>query len=142
MTDLAFHFNAPHKVQYACKLLRKATGAGARVAVLAPPELLDRLDVELWRFSPVDFIAHVRAPCASQVQARTGVVLCDDAQQAQGYGVLVNLTTGVPQGFERFERVIEVVDQGDADRQAARLRWKHYTELGYQITRHDLQLTP
>jgi DNA polymerase III subunit chi len=140
MTDLAFHFNAPHKMQYACKLLRKATATGARVAVLAPPELLARLDVELWSFSPLDFIAHVRAPCAPEVQARTSVLLCDDAQQAQDYGVLVNLTTGVPQGFERFDRVIEVVAQDDADRQAARLRWKHYKEQGYQISRHDLEL--
>jgi DNA polymerase III subunit chi len=31
------------------------------------------------------------------------------------------------------------VTQDDSDRQAARLRWKHYTELGYEITRHDLK---
>jgi DNA polymerase III subunit chi len=142
MTQLAFHFNAPNKVQYACKLLRKATSTGARVAVLAPPELLARLDTELWTFSALDFIAHTRAPCPPEVQARTPVVLCDDADQAQGYGVLVNLTPTVPQGFERFERVIEVVSLDDADRHAARRRWKHYTELGYDITRHDLQLAP
>jgi DNA polymerase III subunit chi len=141
-TDLAFHFNAPGKVAYACKLLRKATQAGARVAVLAGPDVLARLNAELWAFSPVDFIAHVRAPCTPAVLQRTPVVLCEALDQAQGggYSVLVNLWPTVPDGFEQFDRVIEVVTADDADRLGARARWKHYTELGYEITRHDLKL--
>ena len=31
MTDVAFHFNAPDKLAYACRLLRKAVGSGSRV---------------------------------------------------------------------------------------------------------------
>ena len=140
--DLAFHFNAPSKVAYACKLLRKATQAGARVVVLAAPDVLARLDAELWTFSPLDFVAHVRAPCTTQVLTRTPVVLCEALEQAAvaGYGVLVNLLPTVPDGFAQFDRVIEVVTQDDADRLSARARWKHYTELGYDITRHDLKL--
>jgi DNA polymerase III subunit chi len=140
MTDIAFHFNAPGKVSYACKLLRKATGSGARVAVLAPPELLTRLDQELWTFSALDFVAHTRTPCSPGKMARSAVLLCEDATQAEGFGVLVNLSATAPESIERFERLIEVVTPEEADRQAARTRWKHYTTLGYQITRHDLQL--
>jgi DNA polymerase III subunit chi len=141
-TDLAFHFNAPSKVAYACKLLRKATLAGARVAVLAAPDVLARLDAELWTFSQLDFVAHVRAPCTPEVLQRTPVVLCEalDQDHLGGYSVLVNLLPTVPDGFEQFDRVIEVVTLEDADRLSARARWKHYTELGYEITRHDLKL--
>lgn len=142
MTQLAFHFNAPNKVAYACKLLRKATASGARVAVVAPPELLSRLDQELWTFSPLDFVAHSRAPCDADTLARSPVLLCDSADQATGMGVLVNLGTTVPEGFDRFERVIEVVSLDEADRQAARSRWKYYSGLGMDITRHDLQIAP
>jgi DNA polymerase III subunit chi len=141
--DLAFHFNVPNKLAYACKLLRKATAAGARVAVLTPPEMIARLDTELWAFSALDFVAHVRAPCTSQVLQRTAVVICADlAELAPGHlmTVLVNLTQTVPAAFTDFQRVIEVVSQDASDRQAARQRWKHYTELGCEITRHDLQL--
>jgi DNA polymerase III subunit chi len=46
----------------------------------------------------------------------------------------------VPEGFERFERLIEVVTQDDEDRQRARRRWKHYADRGYAITRRDLAL--
>jgi DNA polymerase III subunit chi len=141
-TDLAFHFNAPNKVAYACKLLRKATLSGARVAVLAAPDVLARLDAELWAFSPLDFVAHGRAPCTPEVLERTPVVLCEALNQVQGasHKVLVNLLPTVPEGFEQFDRVIEVVTPDDADRLSARARWKHYTELGYEITRHDLKL--
>ena len=31
MTEIAFHFNAPDKLAYACRLLRKAVASGARV---------------------------------------------------------------------------------------------------------------
>jgi len=44
----------------------------------------------------------------------------------------------VPEGFERFERLIELVAQEDGDRQQARARWKHYADRGYAIQRHDL----
>jgi DNA polymerase III subunit chi len=137
-TEIAFHFNAPNKLTYTCKLLRKATLAGARVAVLAPPELLARLDMELWAFSAQDFVAHVRAPCLAEVQNRTAVLLCEDATQLTGYGVLVNLGVQIPQGIDSFARLIEIVTQDEADRQAARVRWKHYEASGYTIVRHDL----
>lgn len=139
-TDIAFHFNAPGKIDYTCKLLRKATLTGARVAVLAPADLLARLDQELWTFSAVDFVAHLRAPCTPQEQARTGVLLCTDAAQLTGYTVLVNLQSSVPAGFERFERLIEIVSADEADRQAARVRWMHYKTLGFALTRHDIAL--
>jgi DNA polymerase-3 subunit chi len=51
----------------------------------------------------------------------------------------VNLSHAVPEGFDAFERVIEVVSQDEADKQSARLRWKHYAERGLDIVRHDLQ---
>jgi DNA polymerase III subunit chi len=137
-TDIAFHFNAPNKLTYTCKLLRKATLAGARVAVWAPPELLARLDSALWAFSSVDFIAHARAPCPAEVQSRTPVLLCEDAAHLSGYGVLVNLGVQIPQSLDGFARLIEVVTQDEADRQAARMRWKHYEAAGYTIVRHDL----
>ncbi|MGA8514373.1 MAG: DNA polymerase III subunit chi, partial [Burkholderiaceae bacterium] len=117
-TDIAFHFNAPNKLAYTCKLLRKATLAGARVAVLGPPELLARLDLDLWAFSPQDFIAHARMPCSPEVQAHTPVLLCEDATAHADHGVLVNLGVPLPHGFEGFARLIEVVTHDEADRQA------------------------
>ena len=50
MTEVMFHLNVPDRLGYACRLLRKAYGSGAKVVVSAPPATLARLDVLLWTF--------------------------------------------------------------------------------------------
>jgi DNA polymerase-3 subunit chi len=141
MTEVSFHFNAPDKIGYACRLLRKAVGSGAKVVVTGGPELLGELDIALWAFSPLEFIAHSRvAPGNEAPLARSPVVLAGSPHEAPHQQVLVNLGEGLPEGFERFERLIEVVTGDGNDRQLARQRWKHYADRGYAITRHDLAL--
>ena len=145
MTEVAFHFNAPDKWAYACRLLRKAVAAGARVVVLSEADGLEHLDSQLWTFAPLEFIPHCRWPGSTAEVHASPVVLCtalDSGLLETHHQVLVNLGMGVPSGFETFERVIEVVTLDDAERQAARSRWKHYADRGYTITRHDLKLKP
>lgn len=140
VTELAFHFGAPDKLAYACRLLRKAVSSGARVAVVATDAALERLDTDLWSVSPTDFIAHCKGGDAT-AQRRASVVLVNDTSQvAAPFGVLVNLADSVPAQFERFDRLIEVVSTHESDRQSARDRWRHYTAQGYAIIRHDLNL--
>ena len=139
MTEVAFHFNAPDKLTYACRLLRKATSSGSRLVVTGEPDLLRRLDVALWTFSPLEFLPHCFTDSDPAMLAASPIVLAEEVQRTPHQQVLVNLGNGVPAGFERFERLIEVVEEGDeADRLAARSRWKHYADRGYAITRHDL----
>ena len=139
MTEVAFHFNVPDKLGYACRLLRKAAATGAKVVVTGEPDLLRALDTELWSFSALDFIPHCHVQGAdAQVLAASPVVLADAPRGAPHQQVLVNLGGGVPEGFERFERLIELVGGDDADRQQGRRRWKHYADRGYAIQRHDV----
>jgi len=142
MPELAFHFNVPDKLAYACRLLRKAVAAGSRVVVLAQADALAQLDTLLWTFSQTDFIAHARLGAAAELVAASPVVLAESAR-APGlphHDVLVNLSGSWPDGFEEFRRVIEVVSLDEIDRQQARVRWKRYSALGYAIQRHDLNL--
>lgn len=141
MTHIAFHFGAPDKLAYACRLLRKAAGSGARVAVVADTPVCDQLDAQLWAVSPADFVTHCQSAALPSVAGRSSVLLTpvlppDPAQ----FPVLVNLGDAVPDGFDAFERVIEIVSMDEDDRQQARARWKHYTALGFNIERHDLKL--
>lgn len=140
MTEVAFHFNAPDRVAYVCRLLRKAVGTGAKLVVTGLPETLQQLDAALWTFSPTDFVPHCFLESEPYVVAASPVILATSTQSVPHQQVLVNLGQLVPGGFERFERVIEVVGLDDEDRQLARGRWKHYADLGYAITRHDLAL--
>lgn len=139
MTEVAFHFNVPDKLGYACRLVRKASASGAKVVVTGEAGLLEALDAQLWTFSATDFIPHCHAAAApAQVLAASPVVLADSPRGTPHHEVLVNLGAGVPEGFERFDRLIEVVAGEDPDRQQARARWKHYKDRGYALKTHDL----
>ena len=138
MTEIDGHYNMPDKVGYVCRLLRKAVAAhGARLVLVADAELLETVDLALWKLSHSDFIAHCRDDAASGVVARSPVVLADAAALAlPDRPILVNLGAGLPARFERFERLIDIVGSDEADRQAGRARWRHYKDRGYAIRTH------
>lgn len=141
MTEVAFHFNAPDKLAYACRFARKVHKSGARLVIVAPSEVVAELDRMLWMMAPQDFVAHCRADADEELVQVSPVVLTADARTAPHQDVLLNLHAEVPEGFGQFERLVEVVSaQDEADRIAARARWKHYASRGYAITRHDLVL--
>lgn len=140
MTEIAFHFNAPERLAYACRLLRKAAGSGARVLVTGAPDTLKQLDAALWTFSTTDFVPHCDLDGEAAVLALSPVILAPSLTSTPHHEVLLNLGQLVPDGFEQFQRVIELVGIDDEERQMARARWKHYTDRGYAITRHDLTL--
>jgi DNA polymerase-3 subunit chi len=141
MTDVAFHFNAPDKLAYACRLLRKAVGGGSKVVVTGEPEDLKLLDGLLWTFSQLDFVPHAMHSAEANVVAASPVILLSESvANAPHRQVLLNLGSQVPDGFEQFERLIEVVSHEEDDRKLARGRWKQYADRGFAITRHDLNL--
>ncbi len=60
---------------------------------------------------------------------------------APHHEVLLNLHSDVPEGFGRFDRLVEVVSaQDEADRAQARTRWSHYASRCYAIARHYMVL--
>lgn len=143
MTEIAFHFNVPDKVAYACRLLRKAVAANAKVVVVVPEEQMAHLDESLWTFSQMEFLAHCRMDSPQALRQASPVHLASDLDAMDAltpHDVLLNLSDTVCAGSEQFARVIEVVSLDDADRQYARNRWKQYTDLGFNIVRHDLKL--
>ena len=60
MTEVEFHVNVADRLQYACRLLRKASRKGVRVAVTGSPATLNDLDRHLWSFEAEEFLPHVR----------------------------------------------------------------------------------
>jgi DNA polymerase-3 subunit chi len=139
VTDVAFHFGAPSKLEYAARLLRKAVGRGARLVVFGSQDLVRRLDAHLWALSPTEFVAHCVDGDPSM--PRSPVVLASALHAGlPADSVLLNLSDAVPEGFARFGRVIEVVSLDAEDRLAARGRWKHYAQQGIAIQKHDLKL--
>lgn len=140
MTDIAFHFNVSDRIRHACRLLRKAISNGAQVVVTGEPETLGQLDAALWTFSAVDFVPHSYLQGEPTMVAASPILLTPATGSVPHHDVLLNLGDDVAAGFDKFERVIEVVGLDDQQRVLARKRWKHYIDAGYSITRHDLTL--
>lgn len=139
MTEIAFHFNAPDRQNYVCRLLRKAVGGGAKVVVTGSVDDLDQLDAALWVLSGTDFVPHCDAQASESVLSKSPVVLAQSLDVLPFFDILVNLGASVPHGFERFVRLIEVVGLDADNRSLARGRWKYYADAGFHLIRHDLQ---
>lgn len=142
MTQIAFHFNAPDKLAYVCRFVRKALRHDAQVTVLAPASVLAHLSARLWKSASTDFLAHAveGAHMDPHVLQCSPVALLQEATASPHRDVLLNLGEAVPQGFDAFARVVEVVSLDDMDRALARERWRTYSAQGFAIERHDLVL--
>ena len=139
MAEVAFHFNAPDKLAYTARLLRKAWLKGARVVVLSPPESIEELDRQIWLVGQGDFVPHARPGDPPPVQRYSPIRLTDRLESGDAEAVLVNLQAAAVQQPAAFARVIEVVGLDEADRAAARQRWRTYTAAGIEPLRHDLK---
>ena len=141
MTEISFYFNVPSRTGYACRLLRRAQRQGMSIAVAGPVEALNDIDRELWTFAGSEFLAHSWIDRAAEVPASlhaTTIWLGANPIDAPRHDSLLNLGSAPPPAFETFERVFEVVSVDEADRLAARERWKTYARRGYPIKRHEV----
>ncbi len=138
MTSIDFYFNAGDRLDVACRLAGKALQQKKRVLLYAPQaELAQKLDRMLWTAQAVSFIPHCAAhdPLAAETPV---LIASDDEAPAHACEVLVNLSAECPPFFERHERLLEIVAQDEAERQAGRARFKFYRDRGYAIRSHDL----
>lgn len=141
MTQVSFHFNAPDKLEYACRFIRKATRHDARVTVVAPLERLRQLSARLWKFGGHDFLAHAVQGDNAELLALAPVLLLESGLACPHKEILLNLGQEIPTDFEAFSKVVEVVSSfDDQDRALARMRWRSYQNSGHAIERFDLVL--
>ncbi len=137
MTEIDFAFSAPDRLNTACQIATKRHRAGQKLVVYCrDANRLTAFDRMLWALDDISFVPHVWAddPLASA----TPVVLTRSDADTPHHEWLLNLDDEWPPIYTRFSRLIEVVSNDPADREAARLRWRFYQECGHQIVRHDL----
>ena len=137
MTDIDFYFNAADRLQVACRLAGKALAQGKRTLIYAPdPELLSRIDKQLWTWPAIGFVPHCRLD--DRLAADTPVLLAGDERTPEQPEILLNLAAACPPHFASFERLLEVVGQDQAEKEAGRERFRFYKQRGYRIAHHDL----
>jgi DNA polymerase-3 subunit chi len=141
LTSIDFYFNAPDRLEVACRLAGKALQQKKRVLIYAPQhDLAQRLDRMLWTAQAVSFIPHCAAedPLAADTPVLIATELAQDMAPAASCEVLLNLADDHPPYFERHARLLEIIAQDEAQVQAGRARFKYYRERGYELRHHDL----
>lgn len=141
MTRIDFYLLPPSdeddKHLAACRLAQKAYRLKHRIYILAgTAEESEHLDRLLWTFNPGSFIPHQIHRNA--VDPRVPVLIGHGEPPPEFNDVLISLAPQVPEFFERFERVAELVSPNEAERSAARERFRAYRDRGFAVQTHNL----
>ncbi|MDQ5910567.1 MAG: polymerase subunit chi [Pseudomonadota bacterium] len=125
------------RAQFACRLADKVYRLGHTVYIAVASEArASALDDLLWTFRQDSFVPHERYPVTG---AEGSPVLIGVAPPAEvDAQVLINFTDAFPEGFERYERVAELVDAHPDVRAQSRERFKRYRERGLTPETHKL----
>jgi len=136
MTQIDFYTNAADKYRIACVIATKALERGLRTMIYTPDAAASaQLDAMLWSTPALGFVPHCRA--GDELAAVTPIVIDHRGDDVTHDDVLVNLCAERPPFFSRFQRLVEIVGNGEEDKAAARERYRYYRERGYPLDTHD-----
>lgn len=121
----------------ACRLAEKAYSLGHTVYLFTSSQAqATALDDLLWTFRQDSFVPHERYPFAG---AEGSPVLIGMATPAEVTAqVLINCTDTLPEGFEHYERIVELVDSQTEVLAKSRERFRQYRDRGLTPETHKL----
>ena len=131
--------SAAARLKVACRIIDKAYQARQNVLVWHTDSAeLANLDELLWtQGDDRTFIPHELV--APGLPAEAPVLLTTAAVPEGSIDVLVNLASAVPACAGQALRVIEIIDGDPARREAGRVRFKTYRDLGLPLTTHNVR---
>lgn len=137
MTQVFFYHGAADKIAAACALISGAWAKRRAILVYAPEKpIADSIDRLLWTKAQLSFIPHCRAD--SPLAAETPILIADRLEKIPQSERLMNLSNEIPEGYSRFDSLIEVVSQLEDEKLAARDRVRFYKEQGCEVRYFDL----
>ena len=126
------------RLRLACRLAEKAWSQSQKVLLLAAgADEARMLDEMLWTFRDRSFVPHEIYSAGHA--PRTTVLISDGKALPEQADVLINLCDAVPEGLERYARVVEPLDGDPARRQSGRQRFRFYRERGMNPESHIVQ---
>lgn len=124
--------NKPKDLHFVCRLIEKVYKKGHQIFVVCENDTeAKRLDDLLWTYHPTSFIPHQRMETnvGIHTQTTTPVIFND---------VLINLSTDIPEGYHRFNRILEVVFDEEPAKTVCRAHYRTYKEQGFTLSTHIL----
>ncbi|HET8609608.1 MAG TPA: DNA polymerase III subunit chi [Burkholderiales bacterium] len=136
MTQVDFYTHVEDRLRTACVLAGKAYASGMRVLVFcADHAAAQKFSHLLWSAPSTGFVPHCMATDA--LAGITPVIVDHEGTNIPHDEVLINLRDEWPPFFSRFQRLLEIVSLDEAEREAARQRFRFYRDRGYEIRSHD-----
>ncbi|MCW8386457.1 DNA polymerase III subunit chi [Fluoribacter dumoffii] len=123
----------------ACRLLEKAYAKGHKVYVLCnnkqDAELLDEL---LWTFKEDSFIPH---NLQGEGPEPPPPIQIGYEREPRGFNdILLNLADYIPDFYSRFKRIMQIVNNVEADKELSRAHYRDYRAKGCELHTHHLEL--
>ena len=123
---------------FACKLIEKAYRNGQFCYILTDSdEQSQLLDDLLWTFRAGSFIPHEiytgQAPSSDKVILIGSVKAPEHSQ-----GLLFNLSSKYPEDISNTKRILEILDNCEVTKVAARKRYRQYQQAGMSVTTHNM----
>lgn len=123
---------------FACKLAEKAFRLGYKTYILTNSlQQAQQIDKLLWTFRANSFIPHAIYQKELPNSANTLIIGTQQAP-AEWQHTLINLSTTCPEQIPQAEQIFELLDNDESQKQAGRLRYKHYQSLGIVPNTHKM----
>lgn len=118
-----------------CNLVEEAYNQENNILLLCEnEESCETLDKLLWTFKDVSFIPHEKKLQNKILTQHTHIT-------KKKYSlILMNLTYSFPDSFETYDRVIEMSGYDENSRQKARLNFKRYQAMNFEINSVPIKL--
>jgi DNA polymerase-3 subunit chi len=122
---------------FACRLTEKAYLRDLRIVILSD-SLADAqaLDDLLWTFNDRSFIPHQLCVDERTPDPSTRVQLSAAPGPSPSADLLVNLAARLPDQWERYTRIVEIIDADEERRRLGRERFKAYRDLKIPLETH------
>ncbi|MCY3821738.1 MAG: DNA polymerase III subunit chi [Gammaproteobacteria bacterium] len=136
MTRIDFYIlpdvDSESKFRFACRLAHRAIADGGQAHVrTASAEATAALDALMWSYPEGRFLPH------STADDDPSLVCIGHEEPPPGPDeLLINLSDDIPEYFDRFERVCEVVPGPELA--AGRARYGQYRRRGFPLHHHEL----
>lgn len=123
---------------FACQLLEKIHAENKRAYIHANSlEEAERLDGLLWTYREDSFIPHNIYQASDDAPPPIQIGYGEKPLHHQD--ILINLGKEIPEFYQQFNHVIEIVFTDPLVQQLARERYRLYRDNGYQITTHKIK---
>lgn len=128
--------SSPGAAKLACRLALMALERNQNIFIITnSDQATEQLDELMWQYPEGRFVPHARAGEQDSGKAPVNIGLLPGLNTAD---VVINLCPeAVPQP-ERFSRILEIVPHAESEREASRVKFRIYRNLGLMPQTHEI----